>query len=62
MEEEKVNEAEDTTLRIICGQSFPQDGTEEELTRVKVIRFRNSLSRSTYDGPAKPRVTKLPNV
>jgi len=32
MEDEKVNEAEDTTLRIICVQSFAQDGTEEELT------------------------------
>ena len=30
MEDEKVNEAEDTTLRIISGQSH--DGTEEELT------------------------------
>jgi hypothetical protein len=28
MEDEKVNEAEDTTLRIICGQSFAHDGTE----------------------------------
>jgi len=32
LEEEKVNEAEDTTLHIICGQSFAQDGAEEELT------------------------------
>jgi len=32
MEDERVNEAEDTTLRIICGQSITLDGTEEELT------------------------------
>jgi len=32
MEDEKVNETEDTTHSIICGHSFAQDGTEEELT------------------------------
>jgi hypothetical protein len=32
LEEEKENEAEDTTLHITCGRSFSQDGTEEKLT------------------------------
>jgi len=32
LEEEKLNEAEDTTLHIICGQSFAQDEAEEEMT------------------------------
>jgi len=32
LEEEKVTEAEDTTLLIIYGQSFDQNGAEEELT------------------------------
>ena len=31
LEEEKVNEAEDTTLHITCVRSFSKDGTEEEL-------------------------------
>jgi hypothetical protein len=31
LEEEKVNETEDTTFHIICGQSFAQDGVEEEM-------------------------------
>ena len=32
LEEQNVGEAEVTTLRIIFGQSFVQNGTEEELT------------------------------
>jgi hypothetical protein len=28
LEEEKVNDAEDTTFRIICGPSFTKDGAE----------------------------------
>jgi hypothetical protein len=30
-EQEKVNDAEDTTHHIICRQSFVQDETEEEM-------------------------------
>jgi hypothetical protein len=32
LEEQNLDEAEDTTLRIICVQSFVQNGTKEELT------------------------------
>jgi hypothetical protein len=32
LEEENVDEFEDTLTRIIFGQSFDQNGTEEELT------------------------------
>ena len=32
MEEENVDEFEDTLIHIICGQSFAEDGTEEEMT------------------------------
>ena len=32
MEEENVDVFEDTLMRIIWGQSFAKDGTEEELT------------------------------
>ena len=31
MEDKKQNEAEDTTNRFICGQSFAKDGNEKEL-------------------------------
>ena len=54
MESEKVNESEDTTLRIICGQSLAKDRTEEQLTVqkpfVSIIRVK-----TMYDGPAKLR-------
>jgi hypothetical protein len=32
LEEEKVDEFEDTLIRIICGQSFADNGNEEEMT------------------------------
>jgi len=32
LEEENVDEFEDALIRIYCGQSFAEDGTEEELT------------------------------
>jgi len=42
-------------MRIICGQSWAEDGTEEELTVQLWIRFCNSMTGSTCDGIAKPR-------
>jgi len=62
MEDEKVNEAEDTTLRIICGQSFAQDGTEEELPvqkrYVSVIRCHDQCTMDLLNHA----VTRLLNV
>ena len=40
-EEEKVNEAEGPTIRIICGQTFTQDVTEGEQTVQK--RFVSAI-------------------
>jgi hypothetical protein len=32
LEEENVDESEDTLIRIICGQSFAEDGTVEQMS------------------------------
>ena len=44
-EQKKVDEFEDTLIRIICGQSFAEDGTEEEMTMqlefVSAIRYHD---------------------
>jgi len=62
MEDEKVNKAEDTTLRFIYGQSFAQNGTEEELAVqnrfVSVIRCHDQCTMDLLHHA----VTKLPNV
>jgi hypothetical protein len=45
LEEEKVNEPEDTTFRIICGQPFAQDEAEElkvQLSFVSQIRCHDA--------------------
>jgi len=62
MEEEKLNETEDTTHRTICGQSFAQDGTKEELKVqnrfVSVIRCHDQCTMDLLHHA----VTNLPNV
>ena len=57
MEDEKLNEAEDTIIRIICGQSFTLDRTEEELTVqkrfVSVIRCHDQCTRDLLSHAVK---------
>jgi hypothetical protein len=52
LEEENVDEIEDTLIRIICGQSFAHYGTEEELTVqlgfVSAIRCHDPLRWNCY--------------
>jgi len=61
MEDEKVSETEDTTHRIICGQSFAQDGTEEELTVQKRFVSVNLCHDQCTMDLLNHAVTKLPN-
>jgi hypothetical protein len=55
LEEEKVNEAEDTTFRNICGQSFAKDEAEDELTVQLRIFPAIRCHDPRCDGIATPR-------
>jgi hypothetical protein len=55
LEEEKVNEAEDTTFRIKCGHSFSKDEAEEELTVQLRIVPAIRCHDPRCDGIATPR-------
>ena len=62
MEGEKVNEAEDTTLRIIWGQLCAQNETEEELTvQKRFVSAIRCLEQCTMD-LLNYAVTKLRKV
>jgi len=62
MEEEKMNEAKDTTLHSICGQSFAQDGAEEEMTvQLQFFSVTGCHGPCTMDTLSNV-VTKLRNI
>ena len=59
-EQKKVDEFEDTSIPIVCGQSFAKDGTEEEMTVqlefVSAIRCHDTCAMELlHHGVAKLR-------